>query len=157
MESGSICCIRRKNSAVWLAWMNQDVSFVGGMSTCPLFINMAECILFPWWWCSGRSEILFQTLLTSIFYINIIIHNKKSCFKNHTFSLFNLILLLNKLGPEHHEISIFHLNISCIRDKLQYIETIASGCDILCITENILDERVTRYDLILSGCTVPSC
>ena len=49
-------------------------------------------------------------------------------------------------------VSILHLNIRSIRNKLKYISETLSDNDILCFTESHLDERVTDTHL-LSECS----
>ena len=56
-----------------------------------------------------------------------------------------LILLGNDISenprPFDNEISIFHLNIRSIRHKLDYVEALALGSSIVCITESHLKRR----------------
>ena len=49
-------------------------------------------------------------------------------------------------------VSIFHLNIRSIRNKLKYIFETLSDNDIFCLPESHLDERVTDTHL-LSECS----
>jgi hypothetical protein len=62
-----------------------------------------------------------------------------------------LILLGNDIpenpGPFDNEISIFHLNIRSIRHKLDYVEALALGSSIVCITESHLDDTVLSRDI----------
>jgi exonuclease III len=66
-----------------------------------------------------------------------------------------LILLGNDIsenpGPFDNEISIFHLNIRNIRHKLDYVEALALGSSIVCITESHLDNTVLSRDIQIQG------
>jgi hypothetical protein len=66
-----------------------------------------------------------------------------------------LILLGNDIsenpGPFDNEISIFHLNIRNIRHKLDYVEALALGSSIVCITESHLDDTVLSRDIQIQG------
>ena len=66
-----------------------------------------------------------------------------------------LILLGNDIpenpGPFDNEISIFHLNIRSIRHKLDYVEALALGSSIVCITESHLDDTVLSRDIQIQG------
>ncbi|CAC5380557.1 unnamed protein product [Mytilus coruscus] len=66
-----------------------------------------------------------------------------------------LILLCNDVaenpGPYENEISIFHLNARSVRTKLEYIETLALGSSIVCITESHLDENIFSHDIHIDG------
>jgi hypothetical protein len=54
-------------------------------------------------------------------------------------------------GPFDNEISIFHLNIRSIRRKLDYVEALALGSSIVCITESHLDDTVLSRDIQIQG------
>ncbi|CAC5380776.1 unnamed protein product [Mytilus coruscus] len=66
-----------------------------------------------------------------------------------------LILLYNDVaenpGPYENEISIFHLNARSVRTKLEYIETLALGSSIVCITESHLDENIFSQEIHIDG------
>ena len=66
-----------------------------------------------------------------------------------------LILLGNDIsensGPFDNEISIFYLNIRSIRHKLDYVEALALGSSIVCITESHLDDTVLSRDIQIQG------
>lgn len=72
-----------------------------------------------------------------------------------TFIMLLLILLCNDVaenpGPYENEISIFHLNARSVRTKVEYIETLALGSSIVCITESHLDENVSSEDIHMDG------
>ena len=55
-------------------------------------------------------------------------------------------------GPENvYELSILHLNIRSIRNKLDFILDIFSDFNILCFSENHLDDNVPPEMLFLSN------
>ena len=71
---------------------------------------------------------------------------------------FNLILLLLLIldndihqnpGPKEYELSVFHLNARSVRNKLSYLEDIASEPSIICVTESHLDEIYWILTLVL--------
>jgi hypothetical protein len=66
-----------------------------------------------------------------------------------------LILLGNDIsenpGRFDNEISIFPLNIRSIRHKLDYVEALALGSSIVCITESHLDDTVLSIDIQIQG------
>jgi hypothetical protein len=66
---------------------------------------------------------------------------------NIQFTLF-LLLLLDlgndvhpNPGPQDYELSIFHLNARSVRNKLSYVEDIASESSIICVTEILRKDR----------------
>ena len=54
-------------------------------------------------------------------------------------------------GPQEQEVSIFHLNARSVRNKLSYLEDIASEFSIVCITETHLDQNISNTDLHIDG------
>ena len=50
-----------------------------------------------------------------------------------------------------YELSIFHLNARSVRNKLSYLEDIASESSIICATESHLDTNIVDNDIILMG------
>jgi hypothetical protein len=52
-------------------------------------------------------------------------------------------------GPEF--ISIFHLNIRSLRNKISYLANIASDSHIICVTETHLDEHVSQFYIAIEG------
>ena len=74
---------------------------------------------------------------------------------NIQFTLFLLLLLVlgNDVhpnpGPQNYELSIFHLNASSVRNKLSYVEDIASESSIICVTESHVDTNIIDNDIIL--------
>ncbi|OWF47171.1 RNA-directed DNA polymerase from transposon BS [Mizuhopecten yessoensis] len=84
-----------------------------------------------------------------------------SCFRNSNFSVILLLLLLMYMdvesnpGPSSGELSVFHLNIRSIRNKMDYIEDIAGDYDIVCLTESHLDDHVLSEDILLPGFHAP--
>jgi hypothetical protein len=74
---------------------------------------------------------------------------------NIQFTLFLLLLLVlgNDVhpnpGPHDYELSIFHLNARSVRNKLSYVEDIASESSILCVTESHLDTNIVDNDIII--------
>ena len=55
------------------------------------------------------------------------------------------------LAQGFNELSIFHLNIRSVRNKLDYIEDIAGEYDIICLTETHLDDQIPTDDLLIAG------
>ena len=53
-------------------------------------------------------------------------------------------------GPDD-VVSVFHLNIRSLRNKISYLSTIATEYDIICITETHLDDTVSSSDLQIDG------
>ena len=76
---------------------------------------------------------------------------------NIQFTLFLLLLLVlgNDVhpnpGPYDYELSIFHLNARSVRNKLSYVEDIASESSIICVTESHLDTNIIDNDIIIDG------
>ena len=66
-----------------------------------------------------------------------------------------LLLLDNDIyqnpGPLQNEISIFYINARSVRNKISYIENIASEFTILCITESHLDNNISNNDIAIEG------
>ena len=54
-------------------------------------------------------------------------------------------------GPPFDHISIFHINIRSLRNKVDYLSDIASDYDIVCVTETHLDEYVLNSDIYIEG------
>ena len=48
-------------------------------------------------------------------------------------------------------LSVFHINIRSLRNKISYLSDIASEYDIICVSETHLDENVNTSDLIIDG------
>ncbi len=72
--------------------------------------------------------------------------------------LFFMLLLLGgdiseNPGPDNEPgaLSILHLNIRSIRNKLSYIEDTLTEFDILCFTETHLTEHIETNSLLLKG------
>ena len=76
---------------------------------------------------------------------------------NIQFTLFLLLLLVlgNDVhpnpGPQDYELSIFHLNARSVRNKLSYVEDIASESSIICVTESHLDTNIIDNDILIDG------
>lgn len=85
----------------------------------------------------------------------------QSYFDNNMYTVILLMLLLMCMdvesdpGPTINELSIFHLNIRSVRNKLDYIEDIASDYNIISLTETHLDENIPSRDLELQGFSEP--
>ena len=69
-----------------------------------------------------------------------------------------LLVLANDVHPhpgprdrDNCTLSIFHLNIRSIRNKISYLSDIAGEHDIICITESHLDRNVNTSDLRIDG------
>ena len=73
----------------------------------------------------------------------------------YLFLLLLLLILDNDIhqipGPNTNELSVFHLNSRSVRNKLEYIENIASEFFIICITESHLDQAISDLDIKLDG------
>ena len=57
-------------------------------------------------------------------------------------------------GPRDSDdnvLSIFHLNIRSLRNKIPYLCDIAGEYDIICVTESHLDHNVNSSDLVIDG------
>ena len=48
-------------------------------------------------------------------------------------------------------LSVFHINIRSLRNKISYLSDIASEYDIICVSETHLNENVNTSDLIIDG------
>jgi hypothetical protein len=72
---------------------------------------------------------------------------------NIQFTLILLLLLIldndihQNPGPEEYEFSVFHLNARSVRNKLSYLEDIASESSIICVTESHLDGNILDTDI----------
>lgn len=95
-------------------------------------------------------------------FTNSILLNK--CTLSLAILLITLILLAGDIaenpGPEHAEgeinsISILHLNIRSIRNKLKYIEDNFTDFNILCFTETHLTDDIQTISLLLPGFSTP--
>lgn len=91
-------------------------------------------------------------------YIQLLARHCYSPFQQNIY--FTLILLLLLLldndihqnpGPHEFELSIFHLNARSVRNKIEYIENIASDSSIIAITESHLDGAVPDENLYIEG------
>lgn len=93
--------------------------------------------------------------LKNLFHVLYIVFPFYFC--NAKFSVILLLLLLvfmdieSNPGPNSGELSVFHLNVRSIRNKLDYIEDIAGEYDVLCLSESHLDDQVHTDDLLLQG------
>ena len=78
----------------------------------------------------------------------------------YTFILPLLLVLDNDVhpnpGPREHEFSVFHVNARSVRNKIFYIEDIASESSVICITESHLDNNVSNSDMVIDGSLVIS-
>ena len=80
-----------------------------------------------------------------------------NCYNLQCFLIILLLLLHagdieTNPGPENvHELSILHLNIRSIRNKLHFILGIFSDFNILCFPETHLDDNVPTEMLFLSN------
>ena len=72
---------------------------------------------------------------------------------NIQFTLILLLLLIldndiqQNPEPEEYEFSVFHLNARSVRNKLSYLEDIASESSIICVTESHLDGDILDTDI----------
>ena len=73
------------------------------------------------------------------------------------FTIYLLLLLVlgndvhPSAGPHDYELSIVHLNARSVRNKLSYVEDIASESSIICVTESHLDTNIVDNDIIIDG------
>ena len=99
-------------------------------------------------------------LMKVMLYLQNLIHMfAQTChFPFSTNIQFTLILLLSLIldndihqnpGPEEYEFLVFHLNARSVRNKLSYLEDIASESSIICVTESHLDEIYWILTLVL--------
>ena len=76
---------------------------------------------------------------------------------NIQFTLILLLLLILGIDihqnpvPEEYEFSVFHLNARSVRNKLSYLEDIASESSIICVTESHLDGNILDTDIGIDG------
>ena len=76
---------------------------------------------------------------------------------NIQFTLILLLLLIfdndihQNPGPHEYEFSVFHLNARSVRNKLSYLEDIASASSIICVTESHLDGNILDNDITIDG------
>ena len=100
-------------------------------------------------------KILLDNFLNFVQAISRNIHKPFS--SNIQFLLILLLLLIldndihQNPGPNECELSVFHMNARSVRNKISYIEDIASECSILCITESHLDDSVSNQDIAIEG------
>ena len=101
---------------------------------------------------------LFFTLRFMLGYIRIFMNYCHLSITSNIHFLFILLILLildndvhQNPGPQEHELSVFHLNARSVRNKLAYLEDIASEFSIVCITESHLDNTVTDSDIFIDG------
>ncbi|PJE78013.1 hypothetical protein CI610_03058 [invertebrate metagenome] len=67
-----------------------------------------------------------------------------------------LILSCNDVHPNPgpnkiNDISVFHLNIRSLKNKISFLENVASDYDVVCVTETHLDTSTVDADILLSG------
>ena len=107
-----------------------------------------------------KSILGFRTWKFIFCLLSILIYIRKFleiCYVSLTSNIYFLLILLILIildndvhqnpGPEVQELSIFHLNARSVRNKLAYLEDIASDFSILCITESHLDHNVDNSDI----------
>jgi hypothetical protein len=46
------------------------------------------------------------------------------------------------------DLTVFHWNARRLRNKIEYLETIFLGSNIVCITESHLDDKVSTQDIL---------
>ena len=108
-------------------------------------------------------SVLLEVLTLQIMYISVIltllfIHVQA----NSRIPLLHLYLLLllcmdvhTNPGPAINTLSIFHINIRSIRNKLSYLCDIGSDYDVICVTESHLDNNVDSAELSIEGYSSP--
>lgn len=96
------------------------------------------------------ANIKVTLILPTLFFVQAATHNDQSL-------ILILLLLLCCMdvhpnpGPESSDLSIFHLNIRSVRNKLSYLNDIAPDFDIICLTESHLDGNFPDNDLMING------
>ena len=82
----------------------------------------------------------------------------ESCFYNFQFSILTFLLLLeagdieSNPGPvNEHSLSILHLNIRSIRNKISYIQDYLSDFKIVCFSETHLDQNISSELLSITN------
>lgn len=107
------------------------------------------------------SSIFYDFCKSSKYFCNIILLCLQNYFNNNVYAVILIILIrmcmdveLNP-GPNTNDLSIFHLNIRSVRNKLSYIEDIASEYNIISLTETHLDNNILSCDLQLDGFNEP--
>ena len=101
-----------------------------------------------------RSELLFHiryhTTILTLFFIHALTGNVITALY-----IYLLISQDNDVesnpGPNDHSLSIFHLNIRSLRNKVSYLSDLADEYDIICVSETHLDENVNTTDLVIDG------
>ena len=85
----------------------------------------------------------------------------ESCFLNVQFSLVLRLLLLeagdieSNPGPNpEHTLSVLHLNIRSIRNKIDYLKDNFIDFEVLCFSETHLDLTVSTETLSISNCFI---
>jgi hypothetical protein len=60
-------------------------------------------------------------------------------------------------GPDNKvsDLTVFHWNARRLRNKIEYLETICIGSNIVCITESHLDDKVSTQDILIPGYLEP--
>ena len=87
----------------------------------------------------------------------------EACFLNVQFSLVLILLLLeagdieSNPGPNpEHTLSVLHLNIRSIRNKIDYLKDNFIDFEVLCFSETHLDLTVSAETLSISNCLIKS-
>ena len=82
----------------------------------------------------------------------------ESCFYNFQFSILTFLLLLepgdierNPGRVNEHSLSILHLNIRSIRNKISYIQDDLSDFNIVCFSETHLDQNISSELLSITN------
>ena len=126
-----------------------------------LFYNRAYLLMFKKIACSFAwvyrtfSKLLWSHDLSIVRIIGRYCYTPFQSNIQFTLILLLLLILDNDVhqNPGSHisELSIFHLNARIVRNKIEYIENIASEASIISITESHLDGIVSDHDIYIEG------
>ena len=105
------------------------------------------------------SDLQFDLALNCIktYFLSIILycHIARMDTNSLQFPISILLLLCLDIHPNPGQItdyvSIFHLNIRSLRNKIAYLCDIASDYDIVCVTESHLDDSISNNDIHIDG------
>ena len=98
------------------------------------------------------SEFLFHfryhTTILSLLFIHALTGNVITALY-----MYLLIMQDNDVEPNPGDptLSIFHLNIRSLRNKISYLSDLTEEYDIICVSETHLDENVNTTDLLIDG------
>ena len=128
--------------------------------TTGLFYNHTQRYM-----CHHKVNIRFTLNITRILQLRNIFHHTKSFLLKQINNILLIAIVMQILllicrdvvGPNSasYSISILHLNIRSIRQKLEFIKENLLDYDILCFTESQLNEDISTESLLLDNFSVP--